>query len=82
MDHDFELDKKYHFTAYFEYIGFIFGFSIRSLTGQHIGKATKYFLQKGLNLGLLVSDKRTFFPLVPLGFRQGMPMTGAGTSEL
>ena len=42
------------------------------LTGQHIKEeATKYFLQKGLNLSLLVSDKRTFFPCsVPLGFHQ------------
>ena len=42
------------------------------LTGQHIKEqATKYFLQQGLKLSLLVSDKRTFFPCsVPLDFRQ------------
>jgi flagella basal body P-ring formation protein FlgA len=42
------------------------------LKGQHIKEqAAKYFLQQGLNLSLLVSDKRTFFPCsVPLDFRQ------------
>ena len=47
------------------------------LTGQHM-LATKYFLQKGLNLSLLVSDKRTFSH-VPFRwvFVKGMPMTGA-----
>jgi flagella basal body P-ring formation protein FlgA len=42
------------------------------LNGQHIKEqAAKYFMQKGLNLSLLVSDKRTFFPCsVPLDFHE------------
>ena len=42
------------------------------LNGQHIKEqAAKYFMQKGLNLSLLVSDKRTFFPCSgPLNFQQ------------
>jgi len=42
------------------------------LKGIHIKEqAAKYFSKQGLNLSLLVSDKRTFFPCsVPLDFRQ------------
>ena len=42
------------------------------LKGLHIKEqAAKYFSDQGLNLSLLVSDKRTFFPCsVPLGFHQ------------
>jgi len=42
------------------------------LSGQHIKKqAAEYFTQQGLNLSLMVSDKRSFFPCsVPLDFRQ------------
>ena len=42
------------------------------LKGLHIKEqAAEYFSQRGLNLSLLVSDKRTFFPCsVPLDFHQ------------
>ena len=42
------------------------------LNGLHIKEqAAKYFSDKGLNLSLLISDKRTFFPCsVPLDFHQ------------
>ncbi len=42
------------------------------LTGLDIKEqAVSYFMQQGLNINLLVSDKRTFFPCsVPLGFHQ------------
>ena len=42
------------------------------LKGLHIKEqAAKYFSDQGLNLSLLVSDKRTFFPCsVPLDFHQ------------
>ena len=42
------------------------------LNGLHIKEqAAKYFSDKGLNLNLLISDKRTFFPCsVPLDFHQ------------
>ena len=42
------------------------------LKGQHIKEqAAKYFSDQGLNLSLLVSDKRTFFPCSgPLNFNQ------------
>ena len=42
------------------------------LNGQHIKEqAAKYFLQQGLNLSLMISDKRSFFPCSgPLKFAQ------------
>ena len=42
------------------------------LNGLNIKEqAANYFSQKGLNLSLLVSDKRSFFPCsVPLDFQQ------------
>ena len=42
------------------------------LNGQHIKEqAAKYFAKQGLNLSLVISDKRSFFPCsVPLNFHQ------------
>ena len=42
------------------------------LNGKHIKEqAAKYFLQQGLNLSLMISDKRSFFPCSgPLKFAQ------------
>ena len=42
------------------------------LNGQHIKEqAHRYFLKQGLNLSLIISDKRSFFPCsVPLKFHQ------------